>query len=134
MDAEISIHDNTVLSYTIDCKKESITFHTALDDNEPHEHIDIIFLKVAGYHFEGDNFGTILFDIYQASPEEVYSAYGDLFERLKSYAWPAVNYSTEQDLMGKLRNRGVKGFLLSSSYGMTGFVLAEEMQVIPFAK
>lgn len=134
MDAKISIHDNFVLSYTVDCEKESITFHTVFRDNEPHEYTGIIFLKVAGYHFEGDNLGTLLFDIYQASPEEIYSTHRNLFERLKNYAWPAINYSTEQDLMDKLRDKNVKGFLISSSYGMGGFVLAEEMQITPSVK
>ena len=132
MDAEISIHDNTVLSYTIDCEKESITFHTAFHDNEPHEYTDIIFSKVAGYHFEGDNFQTILFDIYQASPEEVYTSHSELFERRKNYAWP-FSYNAKQELTEKLDKKGVKGFVISSSYGMEGFVLAQEMQIIPSA-
>ena len=133
MDAEISIHDNHVLSYAIDCKKENITLCTVFYDNEPHEYTDIIFTKVAGYHFEGDNFQTILFAIYRASPEEIYASHSELFERRKNYAWP-FNYNTKQDLMEKLDKKGVKGFLISSSYGMEGFVLAEEMQITPFVK
>lgn len=133
MNVEISIHDNSVLSYTIDCEKEKITFHTIFYDNEPHEYTDIIFLKVAGYYFEGDNFQTILFDIYQASPEEVYASYHELFERRKNYAWP-FSYSAKQELIEKLDGKGVKGFLISSSYGMEGFVLAEKMQITPSAK
>ena len=128
MGTEISIHDNSILSYTIDCEKESITFHTVLSDNEPHEYTDVIFTKVVGYHFEGDNFQTILFDIYQASPEEVYASHCELFERRKNYAWP-FNYNSKQGLMEKLDKKSVKGFFISSSYGMEGFVLAEEMQI-----
>ena len=134
MDAGISIHDNLVLSYTIDCEKESITFHTVFyRDNEPHEYTDMIFLRVAGYHFEGDNFRTILFNIYPSSPEEVYTSYHELFERRKNYAWP-FSYNTKEELIEKLDKKGVKGFLISSSYGMEGFVLAEEMQITPFTK
>jgi hypothetical protein len=133
MDAEISIHDNYVLSYTIDCEKQSITFRTVFHDNEPHEYTEIIFTKVAGYHFEGDNFQTILFDIYQSSPEEIYASHSELFERRKDYAWP-FDYNTKQDLMEKLDKKSVKGFLISSSYGMDGFVLAAEMQITPSVK
>lgn len=133
MNTEISIHDNLVLSYTIDCVKKTIVLHTVFYDNEPHEHTGIIFSEVFAYHFEGDNFQTILFDIDQVSPEEVHSAYRDLFERRKNYAWP-FSYSTEQELLGKLNDKSVRGFLVSSSYGMEGFVLAEEMRITPLLK
>src|SRR5690349_14293085 len=130
MSAEISVHDNLIVSYTVDCQEQRITLRTAFDSNDLHEDTDVIFSGVVGYHFEGDNFGTILFDIAQVSPEEVYSAYRDVFERRKSYAWPTIDSGTEQELMDKLRNRNVKGFLISSSYGMEGFVLAEEMRLV----
>ena len=133
MDTKISIHDNFVLSYTIDCEKQNITFHTVFHDNEPHEYTEITFLKVAGYCFEGDNFQTILFDIYQATPEEVYNSNSELFERRKNYAWP-FDYNTKQELIEKLDKKGVRGFFISSSYGMDGFVLAEEMQITPSVK
>ena len=128
MNAKISIHDNRVLSYTIDCVKKTIVLHTVFYDSESHEYTDEIFSEVAGYHFEGDNFQTILFDVNQVSPEEVYSAYRDLFERGKNYAWP-FDYSTEQELLRKLNDKSVKGFVVSSSYGIEGFVLAEGMKI-----
>ncbi len=131
MAEEISIHDNLVLSYTVDCRDKKIIIHTAYDA-EPYEYTDIVFLQVAGYHFENDNFGTILFGIDQAEVEEVYLSYTQLFERRKNDAWPFV-YVGKQDLLEKLGGKGVKGFFVSSSYGLTGFVLAEEMQTMPSA-
>ena len=128
MPAEVSIHDNLVLSYTVDCRDKKIIFRIAFYDAEPHEYTDIIFSEVVAYHFEGDNCQTILFDILQASPEEIYLSHREVFERKKNYAWP-FDYNTEQELLKKLNDKSIKGFLISSSYGMDGFVLAENMQM-----
>ena len=131
MPDKISIHDNFVLSYTVDCREKQITLRTAYLDGETDEYTEIVFSGVAAYHFERDNFSTILFDIEEASPEQVYADYRNLFERNKNYGWPEIRYDTEAELLAALKSKGVKGFLISSSYGMDGFVLAQEMRLLP---
>jgi len=117
---EASIHDNHVLSYMVDCQERQITLCTVYPHAEPPERTDIIFSGVAAHHFERGDMVTILFDVQEVSPEQVYAEYGDLFERNKTYGWPEVQRDTE----------AVKGFLISSSYGLEGFVLAQEMQLV----
>ena len=72
----------------------------------------------------------LIFDVREASLEEVYSAYRDVFERNQNYAWPETSYETEAELIALLKTQAVKGFLISSSYGMEGFVLAREMRLV----
>ena len=131
MSNEISIHDNSVLSYTVDYQERRIIFRTVYTDQEPQEHTNIIFTEVIAHHFDHDSAGTILFDVEEATLEQVYSAYQQVFERDKGYGWPNINYNTQTELVAALKARNIKGFLISSSYGMDGLVLAREMRMEP---
>ena len=91
----------------------------------------IIFSDVAAHHFERGNLCTILFGVEETSPEGVYATYQDVFERNKNYGWSAIRYDTEVELIAELKAQAMKGFLISSSYGMDGFVLAQEMRLLP---
>jgi hypothetical protein len=128
MGTEISVHDNELVSYTVQCEERQIRLHTIYRDREPYEYTDVVFTDVVAYHFETDNFQTILFDIAEVAVEAVYTTYRDLFVRKKNYGWPVFDYKTEQDLLETLREQGIKGFVIASSYGMEGFVLAKAMQ------
>lgn len=131
MSNKISVHDNFVLSYMVNCQERQITLYTVYVDQEPNEHTNIIFTGVAAHYFERDNFQTILFDVEEASLEHVYSMYQEVFERNKNYCWPNISYSTQSELIAALKVQSIKGFLISSSFGMDGLVLAQEMQIVP---
>jgi hypothetical protein len=120
MTGELSIHDNHVLSYTVDCQEWRITLRTVDPYSKPPKHTDIVFSGVVAHHFERGDMVTILFDIKEVSPEQVYGEYGDMFERNKGEGWPEERRNTET----------MKGFLISSSYGLEGFVLAHEMRLV----
>lgn len=51
----------------------------------------------------------------------------------KNYGWPVITYQNEAELLDKLREEGIKGFAIASSYGMDGFVLAKSMQRVAAA-
>jgi len=123
----ISVHDNFLISYSVFCRKREIYLHTAFLDIEPHEYTDVIFSGVVLYHFECDNLDTIIFDIGEAELEHAYAEYEDLFSRLKNYAWITFAYESKEDLFRKMRERNVKAFTINSSYGLAGWVWAEDM-------
>ena len=55
----------------------------------------------------------------------VLEEYAPLVQRLKNYGWPIlVQYADPQDLERILRERGTHAYMLSSSLGLSGFVLA----------
>lgn len=117
MSAAPSVHDNILLSYTVDAEERRITLQTAYLDHEPHEHTTVVFSEVLAYHFEGDTLGTILFDIQVVSAADIYVAYSDVFARRKQYGWPSVEYGTMEDLVDVLQARGIKSYLINSSCG-----------------
>jgi hypothetical protein len=124
-----SIHDNVLTSYTVNGEARRITLRTEFRDQEPVEHTEVVFTKVVAYHFEGDTLGNILFDIAETPLEQILQDHADLFDRGRSYGWPAVPHESTEELLRVLRERGIRGYVLSASYGMEGFVLAEGMHL-----
>jgi hypothetical protein len=93
---------------------------TRYEDRKPVEHTDVVFDGVLAYHFKGDNFVSILFDVKEVSIEELVRVNRDVFVRGINYAWPGPwNYSPESCLQHLNSNRG-KAFEKSSSYGFGG--------------
>ena len=112
----------------VDGRNNLIILRTIYRDREPYEYTAVVFSGVVAYHFESDNFGTILFDISEETVQAICTEYRALFVARKKYGWPAIDYKAEQELLEKLNEQNIRGFSISSSYGMTGFVLAREMQ------
>ena len=69
-----------------------------------------------------------MFDIEEAPVEQVYEEYAEVFRGGKNDGWPIASYSGQEDLVARLRDQGVRAYVVSSSYGMSGFVLAEAME------
>lgn len=125
-----SVHDNLILSYTVEQEPRRNTLRTVYEDSETNEYTDIIFSGVVAYHFEGDTFGTILFDIIETDLSRLYDDYESLFRLRKNYGWPVLDYGSPQELLERFQRRGVKAFLIRPSLGMDGFVLATEMKIL----
>lgn len=123
---EISVHDNRLLSYAVNCREREIVLHTAFLDREPHEYTDVIFSGVAAYRFEGDNFSTIIFDVSEVGLEDIYARHQDVFADAKNYGWP-MPYDSAEELLRGLRAENVKGYVINSSYGLDGWVWARGM-------
>lgn len=128
---EISIHDNQILSYCVSAEKAEIRLHTFFSDHEPHEYTDIVFADVAAYYFENDNFRTIIFGVDEIDLLALYTESKELFDRGRNYGWPGPWNTSEDALLDYLNQREIKAFALSSSYGMSGWILAKTMLIVP---
>lgn len=118
---ELCVHDGVVTSYHVDSEHRTILIHTHRREANPPDQVAIEFSGVSAYHFEGDTLGTVLFDVTECTVEDIRDEYRELFVRLAPYGWPPV--------VAGQANR--KAYLVSSSYGMHGFVFAESMRLVP---
>ena len=135
MPKSLSVHDNRVTSILIDCAQERIVFHTVYDPtNGLIEITNIVFNDVLAYHWEGDNMGTILFEVEEILFENLFPHWASFFEKRKNYGWLPFIYQNEAEVQMKLNERGIKAFCISSSCGMDGFVLAKTMTIEPSEK
>ncbi len=129
MSTPLSVHDNVLLSLSIDCAKRQIIFRTLYErPDDQSEYTNVVFDDVLAYHFQNDNFGTILFDVEEEPIERTLETWQDVFEERKNYGWLPFKYEDESDVWVRLLESGVKSYGVSASYGMVGFVLAESMR------
>jgi hypothetical protein len=127
---EISVHDNLLVSYEVLCEQREIRLHTEFRDRQPTERTDVVFRGVEAYHFSQDNFLTIVFDISQGSVEDILAAESARFEEGRRYCWPGPWNNSDAALRKYLKDREVRAFSLSSSFGMYGWILAQSMDRI----
>jgi hypothetical protein len=126
---ERSVHDNFLLSYTVDAERAEITLRTAYLDGDADERTDVIFSGVVAYDFECDNFKNILFDITEVEPMAIYDSHRERFERLKNHGWPWIEYESRDQLSEVTRQIEMRGFEISSSFGLDGWVWARSIEI-----
>lgn len=132
-----SLHDDFLVSYEVNCETRQIKIRAKRDPripaaNEEQTSRTIVFNGVEGYQFENDNFGNIIFSLEAVSIEQILAGYGS--QIAESYRMAGAPNSWAADLSSApqvLAAKGVQGFVLSSSYGLSGWVLAKEALVEP---
>ena len=126
-----SLHDNFLVSYEVDCELREIKLRVRRADwaEEPLARI-IEFTGVQGYHFRNDAFGNVVFSLEKITLDLFFSEHSS--EIAESYhlagapgPWAGDMNSAQQ----KLADMDVKAFVLSSSYGLSGWLLAKTFEV-----
>jgi hypothetical protein len=125
-----SVHDNFVYAYAVLIDRRQLILHTEYRDTEPNELTDVIFLDVIAHHFEHVGDGAILLDVEEVEPEWVVRQEAEVFARGKNYGWPLPDYKDPADLVRRLKDQGLRGYVISSSFGLNGFVLAREVRYV----
>ncbi len=130
--SEISVHDNFIVSYEVDCKRREICIHTVYrDQGEPFEITDILFIGVECYYFGHDLFGrNIILDIDERVPESIYADHMNEIQAGLNYGWPGKWAASPETASEYFRQNGIRGYVLLPSYGMWGWVLAREMRLV----
>jgi hypothetical protein len=128
----LSIHDNQLISYEVHCEERTITLRTEYRvENKPTEFTNVVFEGVQAYHFENDAFGNNIFDAANVPVEQFLTEYGaeisELYRMNGSPTWAADLVSAPE----YLREQGIKGFILSSSLGLSGWAVAKEISILP---
>jgi hypothetical protein len=126
-----SLHDDFLVSYEVNCEARQIKLYAKRDPrlpavNEEQTTRAIVFNGVEAYQFENDAFGNIIFSLDAVPVEQLLAKYGSRIAESYSFggggSWAADLASAPRALTSK----GVQGFILSSSYGLSGWVLAKE--------
>ena len=126
-----SIHDNRLISYEVHCEDRTITLRTEYRvEGKPTEFTNVTFHGVQGYHFENDAFGNIIFDLETVGIEDLLKQYGaEVSESYRVAGSPGPWAANLETARSYLRDQGTQGFILSSSYGLSGWILAREVSV-----
>ena len=127
----LSVHDNLLIYYEVQCEERTILLRTERRvKNEPTEFTHVSFKGVEGYRFENDAFGNVIFGLENVLVEKFLGEYGrEISESYNAAGSPgpwAVNLGTAS---AYLREQRTQAFILSSSYGLSGWLLAREISI-----
>ena len=121
------MHDFHVTSVFVDALAATILIRGAYPDRVGPDFREAEFRGVAGYHFEGDALGTILFEIVEVDPLELYQRYSEpMRKNRQERGGHAPWVETEQTAMRFINKHGLRGFALHSSIGFNGAVWAAD--------
>jgi len=127
-----SVHDNLLVSYEVQCEGRTITLRTEYrQSDKPTEFTNVIFEGVQGYSFQNDAFGNIIFDLESISVDALLAQFGaEIAESHRMGGSPGPWAASLDSAKMYLSEREIRGFLLSSSYGLSGWILAKEMSLL----
>lgn len=121
-----SVHDCHLYGYEFDARNSTLVLRTCRPHDEPAEFTEVWFHEVWTHHLECILGHDILQGVDEAEVAGVMGEFGDLFARLECHGWPRRERADES-LPEVVRRKGLRVWLLSSSYGVAGFVVAGRM-------
>jgi hypothetical protein len=121
------LHDGHIISYEVRCFEREIELKVALADSGS---ANALFLEVQGYHFKHDAFGNIISNIEEVPAAKILGLFSaeirEAFRLDGAYGIWASNMETAESALNAL---GTRGYLLSCSIGLDGWILAKEIIV-----
>lgn len=103
--------------------------HTEHHGSTPHEYTDIVFYDVLAHLFETELSDSILFDIEKYEINQFLKDNNELLLKKKNYGWP-MDYRAIEELEEWLMKEQYSYYVISASYGLSGWVLARRMEII----
>lgn len=120
-----SLHDYEILNYNINFKNSLLTIDVTND--ESNKRID--FVGAIAHQFSDEIPYSIILDLDELDIKHFFSSNKDLLEEKKNSGWPLM-YSSVEELEKMIQESDIRYYVLYSSYGMTGWVLAERVEII----
>ncbi|GAA0134814.1 hypothetical protein YSY43_16540 [Paenibacillus sp. YSY-4.3] len=122
-----NIHDNEIISYEVDLKNHKIIIHTI--QNPGSTSTEIVFCDVLAHLFETQLEGSIIFDVNEYELSYFFKDNHELLEKQKNSCWP-MEYDTIEELTEKLVKEQYTYYVVTSSYGLNGWVLAKKYEIM----
>ncbi|MGX7137019.1 hypothetical protein ACWOCD_04010 [Enterococcus silesiacus] len=120
-----SIHDYEIDSYSVDFKKNMLIMNVSSNQYKK----QIIFYDVFCYRFYEEMPYSIIFDLEERPIESFYTENKELLIQTKNYVWP-IMYDSLQELAAKIKDSNLHYQVLTSSYGLNGWILAERVEIV----
>jgi hypothetical protein len=134
-----SWHDYHITGYSVDGPSQRITLFVSwpYKTETDIERASVIFSGVECYYFEYDLGTSIVLDLGEWPLQDFLAAWSDRFETECKWGWPRfwrpkplarqTTAQATEEAFATLSQKKVRCFELSSSYGMSGWILATEV-------
>lgn len=127
-----SFHDYHLTGYAVDGQARELRLHlewqSPQDPEIPRPPQTVVFEGVQGYFFEHDMGINIVYRIEEVSQEEHVLNNAGAFAASSKWGWPSFWRETAQETISVLLGSGMRCFELSSSYGLSGWVVAASVR------
>lgn len=120
------MHDDFIVSYGVDIEKKSIQINTY--NQETKKRMVLLFSEVLTHSFNCILECNILFDVTENDVELFIKNNSVEIEEMKNFCWP-INYDRVDELKNYLVQNEYRYYAISSSLGMSGWVLAKSFDV-----
>jgi hypothetical protein len=127
------IHDNNIYQILIDCENREVILFTQSERQGQPEFTNIVFSGVLAHHTLHAMQYNILFSIEQIDPKEFFKTQVEESELLKKYTLPLA-FNDAEGLAQELAKQHLSIFYIGSSYGISGWVIAQDMLVKPVSE
>ncbi|MBD7911526.1 hypothetical protein [Clostridium cibarium] len=124
-----NIHDNEIISYKVNLKNQKIIIYTEYQKRKITKKTDVIFYDVLVHFFENELPGSTILDIDEHNINQFIRDNSKLLEQRKDSCWP-IDYNTIEELTRELLKEQYSYYIISSSYGLNGWVLAKSYEMI----
>ena len=119
-----NLHDNRVLRCCADFEAHTLHMDTR---TEAGEKVSVRFTGLLAHWFENVVQDNILFGMDEITVDGVFEQYKDLLGRTISYGFPAC--CSIEELRKRMEREHIRVFVIDSSLGLCGFVLAKEVEL-----
>ena len=119
-----NLHDNRVLRYYADFEAHILHMDT---QTEAGEKVSVRFTGLLAHWFENVIQDNILFGMDESSVDAFFEQYKDLLGGTISYGFPAC--CSIEELRKRMEREHIRVFVIDSSLGLCGFVLAQEVEL-----
>ena len=128
-----SVHDNRLLGYEVGHAAREIRLRTEYPHSDPPERTDMVFAGVAAYGFRHDALalGTIIFSVEEVDPVSITRECAAEFAKGLPYGWPGDWARSTETAAAFFESEGIRGYEISSSLGLNGWVLATSVRYEP---
>ena len=127
-----SLHDNFLVAYEVNCEMRWIRLR-ARPELASDSSLDctIEFNGVEGYNFKNDAFDNIIFSLTEVSVDKILLDHSSEIEESNRMAGAPGGWADDLKAASAILGaKGVRGFELSSSYGLSGWVFAKGAAVL----
>jgi len=121
-----SFHDHYISGYHVDGRTRSLQLDIARpeDDQNSVVSLQLVFSDVEGYFLEHDLAINIIFAIEEQPLGEFVQENAALFEEECKWGWPLFWQGNSEKTTRSLSVLGARAWVISTSYGLSGWVVA----------
>jgi len=125
------VHDNIIESYFVDLENRKIVLNTVYYgfSGNIRERTTITFDNAMGHKFEDQAKNSSIFEIEERSIDEHIKLHKKTRDILDDFEYYDFHFHYVKELIDQMKSYNLKYYMIGSSFGLNGWVLAEKMTI-----